>query len=232
MDDLIGFNSDIENKVLLVLNEARNAGDNRFANYDKLKAFITDPYIDIAEKYVRKHTVDNVLNMIFTTPNDYPVKIDNGDRRYFVLDVNGKYKHDKSYFNEYWKACSGQTFFDNLLTFYMQLPTTFNEVRDPPMTVEKQDIIDASRTPVERFIMDHYDQFVEGWETDEVKSARPEECTSEKAFILAITGKCKRERRRVPNSTTRPYFYVLKPEWHEYFKPEGYDERVAAMGPA
>jgi hypothetical protein len=221
MEDLLKFNSGIENKVLIVLNEARNAGDNHWANYDKLKAYVVAPTIDISEKYIKKRTVPNVLNVIFTTNNDYRLKIESGDRRYFVLTVNGRYKRDKAYFNAFWKACSGDVFFDNLLTYYLGVETSFDEVRDPPMTEEKQDIIDAGRSHVDRFITEHYTEFVEGWRCDQVMAERPPECTSPKAFKLAILGKCKQVRRRV--GTARFRVYVLKNEWLDYYKPQEED---------
>jgi hypothetical protein len=220
LDDLTGNNSGIENKVFIALNEARNAGEARFANFDKLKAFVVAPYIDIAEKYVKKHKAENVLNIVFTTNNDYPVKIENGDRRYLVLNVCGKYKHDKQYFNEYWKACSGSEFFDNLLTYYMNYPTSFDEIREPPMTDEKQDIIDASKSPVDLFITAHFQQFFDGWKTDEVRAAKPYDITSEKAFTLGIASKCKRIQRR--EGTAKPYYYQLLPEWVNIYRPSDY----------
>jgi phage/plasmid-associated DNA primase len=217
MEDLTGNNSGIENKVLVVLNEARNAGEERFANFDKLKAYVVAPFIDISEKYVVKHKAENVLNIIFTTNNDYPIKIEKGDRRYYVLMVSGKYKHDKQNFNDYWKECSGAEFFGNLMTYYQQLDTTFNDVRDPPTTEEKEAIIDASRSPIDQFIADNFQLFLDGWKCDEARMAKPYEI-KDRTFNLAISNKCSRKQRRIGSS--KPYYYELKPEWIVYYRPK------------
>jgi hypothetical protein len=74
---------------------------------------------------------------------------------------------------------------------------------------------------VEKFIIDHFDEFMEGYKTEDVRAAKPSECCSEKAFVLAISGKCRRVRRRVGGSS--PYFYVLKDEWKEFYKPADHE---------
>jgi hypothetical protein len=229
MDDLTGNNSGIENKVFIALNEARNAGEDRFANFDKLKAYIVAPSIDISEKYVKKHSTENVLNIVFTTNNDYPIKIEKGDRRYYVLMVSGRYKHDKQYFNDYYKACNGDDFFNNLMTYYMYHSTSFTEVRDPPMTEEKEAVIDASRSPIDLFIAQHYDELLEGWKCDECRDAKPYEI-KDRQFNLAMAGKCIRKQRRDGNR--KPYYYQLKSEWIEYYKGKSEDSEVSVGEPA
>jgi hypothetical protein len=95
------------------------------------------------------------------------------------------------------------------------------------MTEEKQNIIDAGRSAVDKFITEHYDEFVAGYLAVDVKLSRPYECSSEKAFILAISGKCRHIRRRV--GATSPYFYVLKDEWKEFYQPKERNEGNGGM---
>ncbi|KAH7831198.1 putative Poxvirus D5 protein [Monocercomonoides exilis] len=80
------FNSIVEVKMLIVLNELKNVGDDRTANFDALKKIITDSTIRINEKNQPRRTAENVANFIFVTNYTYPVKIEIGDRRYVVCD--------------------------------------------------------------------------------------------------------------------------------------------------
>ena len=53
MQELTGnFNSVVENKMLIVLNELKNCGDERMANFNALKSIITDKTIRINEKNI------------------------------------------------------------------------------------------------------------------------------------------------------------------------------------
>jgi hypothetical protein len=70
------FNSVVENKMLIVLNEVRNAGDNKLANWDSMKSIITDTTIRINEKNEPRRTSENVANLIFVTNNPHPVNIE------------------------------------------------------------------------------------------------------------------------------------------------------------
>ena len=70
------FNSIVENKMLIVLNEVKNCGDDRLANFNALKSIITDNSIRINEKNQPRRTAENVANFIFCTNNPYPVKIE------------------------------------------------------------------------------------------------------------------------------------------------------------
>lgn len=95
------FNSVVENKMIIVLNEVKNCGDDRMANFNALKSMITDKMIRTNEKNQPRRTAENVANFIFITNNAFPVKIELGDRRYVVLQVNEKYKGKFDYFDKF-----------------------------------------------------------------------------------------------------------------------------------
>ncbi|KAH7818967.1 putative Poxvirus D5 protein [Monocercomonoides exilis] len=82
------FNSIVEGKMLIVLDELKNVRDDRTANFDALKRIITDSTIRINEKNQPRSTAENEANFIFVTYHKYPVKIEVGDRRYVVCDCN------------------------------------------------------------------------------------------------------------------------------------------------
>jgi phage/plasmid-associated DNA primase len=80
IDELTGnFNSRTENQMLIVLNELKNCGEERGANFDALKSLITDAPLRINEKNQPRYDAQNVANFIFVTNNVFPVKSEQGD---------------------------------------------------------------------------------------------------------------------------------------------------------
>ena len=63
----------------------KNNGEDRMVNFNSLKSKITDNTIRINEKFMPRHTAQNVANFIFCTNNAFPIKIEAGDRRYVIL---------------------------------------------------------------------------------------------------------------------------------------------------
>jgi putative DNA primase/helicase len=221
---LTGFNSSIEGKVLVVLNEARDVGAEKYQNWDKLKGTITEPTLEIEEKYVQRHTAQNVINLIFTTNSDYPVKIETGDRRYVVLFVDGKYKGKKS--DPYWKAFfeerDSADFYNQLFTFYATRDISKFDPSEIPETQAKKDIVNAGKSGLDLIIEQNFQQFKEGIPCQEALNLQPPEYKTQKAFQLALAGKC--DRKQVRYNGSRIYKYILKPEFAKFYEKDGYEE--------
>ncbi|KAA6391207.1 MAG: hypothetical protein EZS28_013265 [Streblomastix strix] len=73
------FNSVIENKSLIVLNELKNFTKQRALNSNALKYVITDDVQRINEKFVARRDSQNGANLIFISNNYCPVKIEATD---------------------------------------------------------------------------------------------------------------------------------------------------------
>ena len=202
------FNSIVEGKILIVLNELKNCGEDRLANFNALKSIITDDSIRINEKLVPRRTAENVANFIFVSNNSFPVKIENGDRRYVVLACNGKHKGDYSYFQQLCNSFN-EEFYDNLLTFFMKRDLSSFQIRNIPMTDAKQDLIDASKSPLDIWICEHYNDLIEGLPCDEALRSKPEEM-KQRTFQLQLKDKCERKRKRINGQLT--WYYILKQE--------------------
>lgn len=200
------FNSIIEGKMLIVLNEVKNCGDDRFANFNALKSIITDDVIRINEKLQPRHDAENVSNFIFVSNNAYPVKIEHGDRRYIVLACNGKHKNDFNYFNQ---LCSNmnEEFYDNLLTYFIKRNITQFNQRLIPMTQAKLDLIDASRSPIDIWICDNYDNLVRGMLCSDAIENKPDEI-KERVFQFMLKDKCDRIKKQINKHCS--WYYVLK----------------------
>ena len=205
------FNSVVENKMLIILNELKNCGEERGANWNALKSIITENEIRINEKNMARRDGENVANFIFVTNNAFPVKIENGDRRYLVLRANGKYKGDYSYFENLHSLLKNDNFFDNLLTFFMKRNIVNFNVRQIPMTDAKEDIIKAGLSPIEIFICQYYDELVKGMPNETAKNRRPYEYKTMNSFTLQLKEKCDYKRKKDDKGKTY-YAFVLKDE--------------------
>ena len=206
------FNSVLESKMLLVLNELKNCGDDRLANFDTLKSIITDKTIRINEKNQPRRTSENVANLIFVTNNSYPVKIESGDRRYVVLACNGKYKNNHDYWNNMYNSFTPE-FYSHLLTFFINRDISNFNPRIIPMTEAKQDLIEASRNPVEQFICDYYNKLCKGWSCQKAIFHKPYDI-KERSFTLQLKDKCHRKRQ---TSGDRKWYYILKDEYKSIY---------------
>jgi len=209
------YNSVIEGKKLLILNELKNVGDDRLANFDALKSRITDDYIRVGEKYEPGRYAENVANYIFCTNNAYPVKIERSDRRYVVLEVSGSKKNNFDYWNSIYASCKGSEFYDNLTTYFAKRDITKFDPRNIPTTEAKEDMIEVSKNPVELWICDKYDKLI----SDEGIAVQDRKCPegmSVKEFNLKIKPYCIYEKKQVKGY--RYWGYWLKDECKTMFR--------------
>jgi hypothetical protein len=54
-----------------------------------MKDLITEPILNVHQKFIPDFETQNTANFIFTSNNAYPIKAEVGDRRYMVLTTNG-----------------------------------------------------------------------------------------------------------------------------------------------
>ena len=232
IEELTGqFNSVIEGKMLLVCNEMRNFGASRLANHDSLKSIITDSSIRIAEKYIPRRTAENVCNMIICSNNDFPVKIEAGDRHYIILDVDAKYKGKADYWTQF-EASKTPEFYGQLMRYLMNIDLSQYNPRVIPTTRAKSDIIEASTGKFGRWINLHYTELTTtGMTATEIMNSRPTDpkhVIEEASFKLQYQSKLKYTIRRYDDHgvTRQRRVYVLKDEYrdsHHQITPDGID---------
>ncbi|KAA6375297.1 MAG: hypothetical protein EZS28_029176 [Streblomastix strix] len=207
IDDFVGkFNTAIENMMLAIANEMKNFGDSRISNMDVLKSIITESSFEINEKYVPKHEVENVVNIMIVTNNIYPLKIENSDRRYAVCECSPVHRRDLAYFTTLCNSFD-EDFYNNLFTFFMTRDISQFNPRNIQMTQAKKDIIKASISPVDDVIISHFKSFRDGVICNIVKVWKPQEMKL-KNYQLAIKNIC--ERVRKTSGGERKWMYQLK----------------------
>ena len=67
---------------------------------DKLKSFITDTEMKIEPKGQKSYFIENYMNIMATTNNVFTLKVEEGCRRSFVLEVSNHLIGDFDYFNK------------------------------------------------------------------------------------------------------------------------------------
>lgn len=221
MQELTGnFNSVVEDKMLIVLNELKNCGDERMANFNALKSIITDKTIRINEKNQPRRTSENVANFIFCTNNAFPVKIEAGDRRYVVLSASGIHKNDHEYWSQLYKSFTKE-FYESLTAFFTERDITLFNPRLIPMTEAKEDLIEASRSPIDVWICEHYDELLNGIQCSDALVSKPSEM-KDKNFQLQIKEKC--ERKKKGPKGNQKWYYILKDECKSLYHQTVYEE--------
>jgi Family of unknown function (DUF5906) len=95
---LVGnFNVHLRDCVFLFADEAFFAGDRQHESV--LKSLITDPVLPIEGKYQNVVNVANMLHVGMASNEDWVIPASHDERRYSMLDVSGKYRGDKKYFD-------------------------------------------------------------------------------------------------------------------------------------
>lgn len=122
------FNARFANKILTIVNEANNCSTNPeyHKTFDKIKDIIDNRMITIEKKGVDPVSVEDYNHLIITTNNRWPVKIEESDRRFTLLETNDQYceltADNISYFNNINKYTNyefSKLAADNFLTFSM-----------------------------------------------------------------------------------------------------------------
>ena len=100
-------------------------------------------------------------------------------------------------------------FYENLMTYFMKHDIKEFNPRNILMTEAKQDLIEASRTPLDNWICEHYDELILGIPCSDALTSKPTEM-KDKNFQLQIKDKC--NRKQITIDRKRVWCYVLKEE--------------------
>lgn len=147
------FNSILENKALVVINELASTGK-AYAHSDMFKTLITDDTLNIEKKGLPTETVKNYLNFILTTNNENVINVTAGDRRFLALRCKEHRVGESYYFKDLADAIEDpmcvQEFVDVLVTqFKDEDPFNASQL---PMTEIKKDLQRDNAHPVIGFI--------------------------------------------------------------------------------
>jgi phage/plasmid-associated DNA primase len=144
------FNDHLMNKIFITLDELPSINEKFHSNFDKMKSFITGDKTAIEVKNGLKFNIDNYMNFILMTNNDFTIKLEKEDRRYAVFEVSKSKAGDYEYFNKL-ARCFNNRNADVFFSYVMDLKNPAN-IRDIPETENRKLMMEANISSAQRFI--------------------------------------------------------------------------------
>ena len=138
------FNSDVEGKILVNMNETSILYDKKLSG--PFKEFITEKTISIERKGLTAYTIDNYANCIMTTNESHIVSITGQDRRFNIIQCS-----DKKHNSEYYKKIA-DTDLQELANFFYNVDISNYDPRDFPRTELFNEQIELSFDNIQAFV--------------------------------------------------------------------------------
>ena len=153
-EDLFGrFNDNLSRKVFINMNETDRGSMNQ--NFDRMKALITSPTINIEGKGQKKYSEASLLHFITTTQHDNAFKITEESRRYCYFETNNSLCGDTDYFNNLFtfieKKSVQRAFFDYLMNRPVKKKLT---IKDIPITQAMREQFVLNRDTIEDYMVE------------------------------------------------------------------------------
>ena len=147
LDAITGkFNSLIEGKLFICINETHQAGSAKGISLKQteiLKEIITGSNVNIEPKTKDIIKVKNCSSLFLTSNNDQPIIVAKDDRRNFIIKTSTVVK-PLSFYKNLAKIIMTQEFGDAFYTLARKSPS-FCDIKDVPFNEAKMEVIKASR---------------------------------------------------------------------------------------
>ena len=223
INDITGkFNNAILYKKLIICNEVKSYIANKVYDGDRMKTLITENTIDINMKFHDSLHQENIANFILISNNFAPIKIEEGDRRYFVLEVSSEHIHDQEYFQNILNSLTDE-FYSNFLTFLMRIDISGWDRFNIPLTPAKKAIMEFSKSPYSTFIQYTISSFIRGFEKVSAFKTYKDWCNENgyiignvQNFRLGLLQYCEEKNIRLQNKKVN--IYKLKEECRTHFR--------------
>ena len=148
------FNEWIAEKSLVIVEEIMAMGRRELMN--TMKPLITEEFITVNAKYQRRYEIENKANFILLSNHRDALRLDSGDRRYFVVASEKGPKSPLYYDQLYqWTLKNYGTILNWLLRRDI---STFSANSHPPSTSGKRQMIESSRPEAELLIKQLIDE--------------------------------------------------------------------------
>ena len=134
------FNNRMMGKLFVCCEELNNISDtgNYHTVFDTMKKLITNKTIHIEIKNGAKFEIDDFMNFLLFTNNQFSIKVEDGDARYAIFKCNPIYKKNFKYFNELAATFNQET--ANHFFSYIYHMDDAVDIRDIPETTIKREI--------------------------------------------------------------------------------------------
>lgn len=150
------FNAEMQNKLVTILDEAQLDGSYKKKS-DQLKSLITQNYIRIEYKGLDPVTMNDRNNYIILTNNDFPVKVEQSDRRFAIFRMSNDKCGNNDYFDKLNEAFKDDNVKKHFFHYLLQNDISkFIPERDIPVTEAKMELKKEScPTPI-KYALDLY----------------------------------------------------------------------------
>jgi hypothetical protein len=146
----------VHHKKLIVCNELPpiNTKQGKNIQFDTMKTRITEDALQTRSMYHDFGSIidRNVSNYILVTNHTNSLRIDDGDRRYFILNVSSERKNNHKYLDVLFHFLKNEKFLSHLLSYFLQYDTTGLDISKAVETELRADMIDNNRCYAEEFI--------------------------------------------------------------------------------
>jgi hypothetical protein len=135
INDVAGnFNKCLETAFWVALDEALFKGDKK--SQDRMKSLVTEPRIQVCEKFEPKRTIDSFHRFIACTNHDQWGQIRSDDRRYLFVRVSNCQKQNHEYFSRLDSALNNGNSVSAFADYLYNLDITDFNPREKPKTNE------------------------------------------------------------------------------------------------
>lgn len=157
IDHILGRFPLINQKILVLMDEAN--GKESFIANDKIKNFITAKTINYEKKGVDGVNIKNCGRMLFFTNNEFPVKIEQTDRRFVVVECSSDMRNNTAYFKELIKAFNDKKMVWSFAQFLLKREIAeWDSVNERPITQIYKDVQKAT-VPSDQKFFTEYESF-------------------------------------------------------------------------
>ncbi|CAI2194575.1 2126_t:CDS:1, partial [Funneliformis geosporum] len=165
LEKILGrFNSAIQARKLIVMNETgMSSGDwHRFNGH--LKSLITEGKVSIERKGLELKRLNDFAGYMVTSNQDTPIKIDIGDSRVVCFDVSARCRGNKAYFKRLGNVLDHPDAPGVVMRYLLSHDLSDFEPQEIPATKMKEEIMRNQLPNPIRFIID----YISSWYKDKV----------------------------------------------------------------
>jgi hypothetical protein len=147
------FNGSLSRKVFVNINETERRDMNQF--FERMKALITSPTIDIEEKGQKKYVEQSLLHFLSTLNNDNVFKITKDSRRYCYIETSNELCGNTEYFADLFafidKKSNQRAFYDFLMNREVKKRITEKDIPETEAMLEQYEL---NRDPIEDYAIE------------------------------------------------------------------------------
>ena len=133
VDQVVGrFNACLERNYAVCMDEALFCGDRKAL--DRLKSMITEPHINIEQKYQPARSIESVHRFVAASNHDHFAHVEMDDRRFVFFAVSEIHQQDATYFSQLVTALQDPTSIGAFVHHLQQLDIRPFNVRKKPNT--------------------------------------------------------------------------------------------------